>query len=475
MKWSCIHANPGQEGSPLIEIDGRRDVRAVTFAANGGYIVGGRDGEEVGVWRVEDGKQMAILAASSVYCLAVSKDGRWIAAGTIWGDVIMWDAKTFEKVFSHREGNYTILGIDFSLDSTRLVRAVGNSTATIFDVATRRKVHTLDHEPYAIAAKYSPQGDRIATATEKSVQVWDSNDGRLLVHIRVRVTPHYNRGLLWCGNHLFVVSDSTIKKFEASTGSTVSEWPVPNTTDSSCIALPKHGEFIAYSTDDTVTFWDTSTHTQLGLIQHTQPIRSIGLSPDDRSLIIGGDGGKITVRSLSPITVGIVGASQQRSAHLSKQDPIPVSPLHPTFREPDIQIDDAALESWKHDQLETANALLTAAITQSRNPTHHVLASRALVRARLRLWDAALVDADQVLVPLFSHTLSLTSIYTKAIEVQPSVIGYIAKSVALVGNGDRYSGYRACDIAFERFHSSHVSFLLLVKVCIFRAWFPLSC
>ena len=114
-------------------------------------------------------------------------------------------------------------------------------------------------------------------------------------------------------------------------------------------------------------------------------------------------------------------------------------------------------------------------IAESRGATHHVLASRALVRARLRLWDAALVDAAQVLVPLFSHTLSLTSIYTKAIEVQPSVIGYIAKSVALVGNGDRYSGYRACDIAFERFHSSHVSFLLLVKVCIFRAWFPLSC
>ena len=152
-----------------------------------------------------------------------------------------------------------------------------------------------------------------------------------------------------------------------------------------------------------------------------------------------------------------------------------MSRLHPTFQEPDIQIDDAALESWKHDQLENANALLTAAIAESRNPTHHVLASRALVRARLRLWDAALVDADQVLVALFSHTLTLTSIYTKAIKVQPSVIGCIAKSVALVGKGDRQSSYRACDIAFERFHSSHVSFLLLVKVCTFRAWFRLSC
>ena len=87
-----------------------------------------------------------------------------------------------------------------------------------------------------------------------------------------------------------------------------------------------------------------------------------------------------------------------------------MSRLHPTLQEPDIQIDDAALDSWKHDQLENADALLTAAIPESSNPNHHILASRALVRARLRLWDAALVDAEQVLVSLFSLTLTLTSI-----------------------------------------------------------------
>ena len=315
MKWSCIHANPGQEGSPLIEINGGNDICAVKFAANGEYIVGGgRD--EVRVWRVEDGKQMATMASRDVRSLVVSKDGRWIAAGGM-GEVIMWDANTFEKVFSHGEG-CVVYGVDFSPDSTRLVTASGKSIATVWDVATRKKVHILDHEHWAIAAKYSPQGDRIATATEKSVRVWDSNNGRILVVVPVKVTAGCNKGLLWSNNHLFVVSDCTIKELGPSTSSTVSEWPVHNAGYLSCIALPKHGEFIAYSTKDTVTFWNTSTHTQLGLIQHTQPIGSIALSPDDRSLAIGGKGGKITVRSLCPITVSIIGASRQRSAHLSK-------------------------------------------------------------------------------------------------------------------------------------------------------------
>ena len=111
--------------------------------------------------------------------------------------------------------------------------------------------------------------------------------------------------------------------------------------------------------------------------------------------------------------------------------------------------------------------LLTASITASSHPSHHVLASRALIRARLRDWDAAFVDAKKVLVVLTPRSLTLTLIYTKAIKIQPSVIAYIAKSLAHVGNGETHKAYRTCDIAFEHFHSSHTSLLLLIKVRVF--------
>ena len=122
---------------------------------------------------------------------------------------------------------------------------------------------------------------------------------------------------------------------------------------------------------------------------------------------------------------------------------------------------------WKRDQLEDVEASLTASINQSQNPNHHLLASRALVRTRLQRWNAALLDAEMVLSNLLTRTLTLILVYTKALEIEPSLIAYIAKSMAHVGNGERDKGYRACDIAFECFHSSHVTFLLLTKVCIF--------
>ena len=286
-----------QEGSPLIEINGS-DIWTVAFAANGD-IVGGGDG--LGVWRVNDGKQMASKGVWGVRSLAVSNDGRWIAAGTMLGHVFVWDTKTFEIVLTHQETLADTLGVDFSPDSTRLLTASKNGTATVRDLATRKKVLTLDHGSWVIAAKYSPQGDRIATAILESVRVWDSNDGCSLVDIPVKVAPLFNTGLLWSNNHLFVVSDSKIKQLDASAGSTVSEWSVPDTNNSSCIALPQQGELIVYSTNDTVTFWDTSTHTRVGLIQHTESIRSITLSPDDRFLPIGGNSGKITIRDLRDV------------------------------------------------------------------------------------------------------------------------------------------------------------------------------
>ena len=292
----------GQERHDPMEINVGEKLYAVTFSANGEYLLsGGYNG--VRVWRVKDREEIATMKTKAVWSLAVSKDSKWIAAGTLWGDVHVWDAN-YKQVFAHKEDSASINAVDFSPDSTRLVSASSNNTAAIWDIATLERVHTLRHEDKVIAATYSPQGDRIATTTKDSVlRIYDSKDGRLLVTIETTVTPWHNTGLVWFNNHLLVISDGQIKQVEASTGLAISEWPVPDINVHSCTALPKHGEFIAYSAKRTVTFWDMVTHTQLGLIQRPQDIRSIALSPDDLFIAIGEEGGEIIIENLSRITV----------------------------------------------------------------------------------------------------------------------------------------------------------------------------
>ncbi|KAF8419816.1 hypothetical protein L210DRAFT_2291242 [Boletus edulis BED1] len=77
-------------------------------------------------------------------------------------------------------------------------------------------------------------------------------------------------------------------------------------------------------------------------------------------------------------------------------------------RQPDCHV-------LKNGQLEEAEALLTEATLASQNPHHHVLASRAIVRARLRQWGAAIEDGK------------------KPIEIQPS-IGILIRRATLHSN-----------------------------------------
>ncbi|KAF8551251.1 hypothetical protein OG21DRAFT_1512971 [Imleria badia] len=432
----------GQEhDDPPIEFNHGDELYAFTFSANGEHLLsGGRHG--VRVWQVEDGKQVATISMQASYAehaesLAVSQDGRWIAVGTSRGEVWMLDAKTYEKVFSYDMNSFGVgvCSVHFAPDSTRLVATTASEASSwhghvVWDIATGKQAPTPPtSNSFAFAVKYSPLGDRIATVSFSSVELYDSNDGRLLLDIR---SYWGSTRLLWRGNdHLLVAWQGKIQQINASTGEVSAEWPMPDGNTHSSIVTPKHGEFIAFSVKNTVMFWDTSTHTQLGCIQHPRDIHSMELSPDGRLLAIRDKDGKITIKNLTHVTYDV-----------------PVARLYPTFQEPDIRIDHAALDSWKHDQLADTEALLTAAIATPQNPRHHALASRAIIRARLQQWDAAVDDAE------------------KSIKIQPSTIAHIAKSVALVGKGEKYKAYRACDIAFDHFLPSRVRFVLLIKAVI---------
>ncbi|KAF8126560.1 hypothetical protein EV363DRAFT_1434140 [Boletus edulis] len=367
------------------------------------YLVGG-GGDGVQVWRVQDGKKMATMQANRVLCVAVSKDGRWIAAGTYDGVVFLWDAKTYERVWGFKMNYNDVTALDFS--------------STVLDVVTGKQVQTLNHYQL-IAAKYSPDGARIATATAQTVQVWDSSDGHFLFH----TSSSYTKSLLWFENHLFVVSGDEIKRFEASTGTEVSRWTVPRDGPSPCIVLPRHGEFIAYSSGNTVTCWDTSTHTQLSRTQQPEDIISLALSPDDRLLAIGLPG-KITLSSLNVEIDYFVSQS------------------------PFIHITDAALRSWEQNHLVDVEASLMETTFNTPDKRHLALATRALVRSQLQHWDLAIEDAE------------------KSIEIEPSVTGYIAMSVALIGNGQKEQGCRVFDLAFRHCDSTHMDTLLLIKAVV---------
>lgn len=59
------------------------------------------------LWRVADGEEVGKLmdAKTAIGDAAISPDGKWIVAGTLNGQVIVWNAKSREKtrVFRHAQ------------------------------------------------------------------------------------------------------------------------------------------------------------------------------------------------------------------------------------------------------------------------------------------------------------------------------------------------------------------------------------
>ncbi|KAF8549281.1 TPR-like protein [Imleria badia] len=115
---------------------------------------------------------------------------------------------------------------------------------------------------------------------------------------------------------------------------------------------------------------------------------------------------------------------------------------------PFIDITNTVLDSWKQDRLQDTEVSLTETIANSGNKDHFALANRAVVRARLQHWDLAIDDAEQ------------------SINVRPSIIGYIAKSLALIGARQKARGCRAYDFVFRHCHPGDIDLLLLTKAVV---------
>ena len=280
------------------KIVGRHDIYSVAFLVDGKHIVSGGKEGKIQRWRAEDGTlkevETPMDARSMINDMAVSLDGKQIVCGTDSGEVTVWDAESHKQAVTRWQAHSGAVGaVDISPDETRVATGSSDKTACVWSLSTgQRLLGPLEHGDTAIAAKFSPDGRLIATATwQDSVQVYESLSGRLLVDVPIEVDSHHNQSLVWVSNskNLFVLSfTGKINYLDASTGTTLSSWPIHSGSPTRCIALASNGTFIAASASSSVSFWDTTTHKQIGsIIKHSHQVVSMAISAN-YDLVIGG-------------------------------------------------------------------------------------------------------------------------------------------------------------------------------------------
>ncbi|KAF8558567.1 YVTN repeat-like/Quino protein amine dehydrogenase [Imleria badia] len=244
--------------------------------------------------------------------ISASRDRKWIVCGTTEGASV-WDAELQEKVVEVDPGMF-ISALDVSPDSTRFATGTwaGDKKASIWSITTgERLVGPLEHDGSVYGIKFSPDGGHFATACmgnqpRKCIRIFDSHNGDQLITIENPQFPNWaSAPIVWASDgQLFAISTAgKIQSFDTSTGSRLAEWQIHDEDNLMSIALSANNKFIACSAGRSVSFWDTSTHTQLGIVEDAYNIRSLALSPDSSQLVAGNSNNVegITIWDLSGI------------------------------------------------------------------------------------------------------------------------------------------------------------------------------
>jgi WD40 repeat protein/uncharacterized caspase-like protein len=159
-----------------------------------GRFVAVATGNGATLWDVEKGRLVRTFAGlkSLAYSVAISRDGRYVAAGDSRGTIGIWNVRTGRAAAIFEAGLHQVYSVAFSSDGRRLIYAgdaiSGKKTVLVIrDIDSSRTVKTVDGGLGVNAMDISPDGQIIAAGhwPEGTIRLLDS-DGRL---VRV-ITAH---------------------------------------------------------------------------------------------------------------------------------------------------------------------------------------------------------------------------------------------------------------------------------------------
>jgi WD40 repeat protein len=275
----------------------RARVSAVTLGARGTAVAGSADGDVV-VWSGH-GRRVAtrLRLPDTVTAVAVDRDGRYVIAGSYDGSVLLWDARTARRR-TYRQ-RYHVADVAFS-DDSRLFAVASGASAYVDDesggaVVVRRvrsgrvvKRFALAEEANAVAfspgGTFNDAGELVAFAsTDATAWLWDVASRTMVARLRHRQTV-VDIAFSPDGDRVATASLDGTARVWATTGEEVALFSqrAPITT----IAFSPDGRLVATgSWDDTARVWRLEGGREVARLAHAGEVEHVAFSGGGSRLV----------------------------------------------------------------------------------------------------------------------------------------------------------------------------------------------
>ncbi|WP_316429946.1 hypothetical protein [Leptolyngbya sp. NK1-12] len=286
---------------------------AVGSAAN--YLVASSAAGEVALYQVGtqlDGTMLQSATDQSVDCLAVSRDGQFVAAGGQDGRVQIWQVELAELsspkltlIASLENAPAWVDRMAWNPQQKLLAFSLGRYVQ-VWDAAANQVVTTLNFENSSVLdITWHPDGDRLTVAGYQGIKVWsaaDWDDDPYLVEI-----PSASTIVAWSPDGKYIASgniDRTISVLEWE--NPAMPWLMRGFPGKirqlvwSDIALKRGAPLLASSSSESIVVWEKHPDERVGwegqvLGQHDARIEAMQFQPGTSTLATAGADGWVVL------------------------------------------------------------------------------------------------------------------------------------------------------------------------------------
>jgi WD40 repeat protein len=212
VRWLWDQYQPGRDvlvnPASVWDLAVTPDGRWVAANAKDMLDVGPSPFESVLVWDAAAGKIVYQEDYSQAFSLDISSDGKLLAIGNKYGQVRIIDLATQQEKVTLGEESHTPELIQFSADSSQLA-AVYNPIIKIWDVKNSSTIFTFHIDTESTVERFhfaiSPDGKLLAGAQYSDVFLWNMENGKEIMQISIP-GPNYLQKLIFSSDSRFLIA-----------------------------------------------------------------------------------------------------------------------------------------------------------------------------------------------------------------------------------------------------------------------------